>query len=151
MRFFRNANRPVFWMGQGIRLAGAADLIPEFLGRYKVPTVLSWSGADMVDPDHALVFCRFGVYGQRCANTVVEEADAIIAIGTRLSLLQIGYDRKKVKARLAVVDNDAAEANKWAPEVQYVMDAGEFMRKEELPYQAPSDWISQCSRWRSKY
>lgn len=146
MRFLRSAKRPLLWLGHGIRLAGAVDLLPAFLDRFQVPTVLSWSGADMVDSDHPLVFGRPGVYGQRAANKIVEEADAILAIGTRLSLLQIGYDIGKIKARLAVCDIDPVECAKWNPEVQYLSDAKDFILScmQEEEYVAPVEWLDWC-------
>lgn len=149
MIFLRSAKRPLLWLGHGIRLAGAVDLLPQFLERFKVPTVLSWSGSDMLDSRHPLVFGRPGVYGQRAANKIVEEADAILAIGTRLSLLQIGYDTGKIKAKLAVCDIDAVECAKWKPDVQYLSDAKVFIesRMLEEPFEAPRDWRYQCGTW----
>jgi acetolactate synthase-1/2/3 large subunit len=104
----------------------------------------------MVDSSHPLVFGRPGVYGQRTANKIVETADAILAIGTRLSLLQIGYDISKIKAKLAVCDIDPVEASKWKPEEQYLGDAKAFMERWMLeePIQAPIEWLCMCSNWR---
>lgn len=151
MRFLKTFKRPLLWLGHGIRLAGGVDLIPQFLDRFRVPAVLSWSGADMVDSDHPLVFGRPGVYGQRAANRIVEEADGILAIGTRLSLLQIGYDIVKIKAKLAVCDIDEVECGKWKPEVQYLMDAKGFLANNQEGFAASAEWIDQCSRWRDEY
>ena len=154
MRFLKDAKRPLLWLGHGIRLAGAVDLLPAFLDRFQIPTVLSWSGADMLDSNHPLVFGRPGVYGQRCANRIVEEADKIIAIGTRLSLLQIGYDRSKIQAKLGVCDIDAIEASKWNPEEQYLGDAKAFIERwmvEDEGFAAPVDWLNQCEAWRDQY
>jgi len=153
MRFLKGAKRPLLWLGHGIRLAGGVELLPEFLARFQVPTVLSWSGADMVDSTHPMVYGRPGVYGQRCANRIVEEADAILAIGTRLSLLQIGYEISKIKARLAVCDIDPIECAKWKPEVQYLMDAKDFLvsRMTEEQVLAPFDWVCHCDNLREQY
>lgn len=150
MRFLRIAKRPLLWLGHGIRLAGAVDLLPKFLEKCHVPAVFSWSGADMVSSNHPSYFGRPGVYGQRCANKIVEEADHILAIGTRLSLLQIGYDIEKIKAKLAVCDIDATEAAKWKPDVQYLMSAKQLIERsiEESTIQAPSEWVHQCCEWR---
>src|SRR2546423_960861 len=153
MRFLQGAKRPLLWLGHGIRLAGAVDLLPALLDRFQVPVILSWSGADMVSSYHPLVFGRAGVYGQRCANRIVEEADCILAIGTRLSLLQIGYDIQKIKARLAVCDIDARETAKWRPEVEYIMDAKDFILRcmEEEPIQGNYEWLNQCQEWRKDF
>src|SRR4029077_3814377 len=153
MRFLKTASKPVLWLGHGIRLAGAVDLLPALMERFQIPVILSWSGADMISSYHPFNFGRAGVYGQRCANKIIEEADAILAIGTRLSLLQIGYDIRKIKARLAVCDIDPIETAKWHPEIEYLMDAKDFILRcmEEEPIQGNYEWLGQCQEWKFKY
>jgi acetolactate synthase-1/2/3 large subunit len=46
-----------------------------------VPIVSSWMGADLVDNFHPMYYGRLGIYGQRCANKVLYEANEILAIG----------------------------------------------------------------------
>ena len=75
------ASRPVIWLGHGIRLAGAENLLPELLKRVPAAYLVSWAGIDMIESDHPLVFGRAGVYGQRCANFVLQNCDAAIPIG----------------------------------------------------------------------
>jgi acetolactate synthase-1/2/3 large subunit len=156
MKFLNQFKRPVLWLGHGVRLAGAVNLLPDLLNHWQVPTILSWSGADMISSYHPFVFGRAGVYGQRCANRIIEEADGILAIGTRLSLLQIGYDISKIKAKLAVCDIDEVESRKWKPEIQFPMDAKDFILKcmNDEPiraYQGISGWVNQCRAWKSTY
>src|SRR5712672_203798 len=153
MRFLQGAKKPVLWLGHGIRLAGAVDLLPALMDRFQVPVILSWSGADMISSYHTLNLGRAGVYGQRCANKIIEEADAILAIGTRLSLLQIGYDINKIKAKLAVCDIDPVETAKCKPEVEYLMSAKDFILRsmEEEPIQGNYEWLGQCQEWKKDY
>src|SRR5258708_3226501 len=150
MRFLQGAKRPVLWLGHGIRLAGAVDLLPAMMERFQVPVILSWSGADMVSSYYPLVFGRAGVYGQRCANKIVEEADAILAIGKRLSLLQNGSDIGQIKTQLSVCDIDPVECVKWKPEIEYLMSAKDFILKamEEEPIQSNYEWLGQCQAWK---
>ena len=147
------AERPVMWLGHGIRLAGAVDLLPTLLAQLNVPVIVSWSGIDMIDSDFNIVYGRCGVYGQRCANRVVENADVILCIGTRLSLLQIGYDIKKITAKLIVVDIDEVECKKYATEA-IMEDAGDFIRRvigSNLRITAPTAWRQQCDDWREAF
>ena len=130
MKQLRDAQRPLLWLGHGIRLAGAVDLIDPLLDHLGVPAIVSWAGADM--SSHPLIFGRAGVYGGRAANHIVQQADFILAIGTRLSILQTGYDIEKFapKAKVLVVDIDAEEAHKFGGgrfEGQ-TFDAGDYMR-----------------------
>jgi acetolactate synthase-1/2/3 large subunit len=147
----REAKRPVMWLGHGIRLAGSVQLLEAFLEHYSIPTILSWAGADMVE--HPMIFGRAGVYGQRCANKIIAEADVILAIGTRLSLLQTGYDISKIRAKLIVVDIDPQEASKHNPEKTVVGDAGDFILEclAGEPIKSPKEWWNQCCGWHAKY
>ena len=103
----QKSERPVLWLGYGIRLAGGVQCIPELLEKTGIPALVSWAGADMVDSDHPLVYGRAGVYGQRAANFVLQNSDFVLAIGTRLAVPQVGYDLSELArgAQIAVVDN----------------------------------------------
>jgi len=108
----RHAERPVIWLGHGIRLAKAEHKLNSLLNVLNVPALISWAGIDMVDSDHPLLFVRAGVYGQRCANFVLQNCDYLLSIGTRLAIPQIGYDLTELarEAVIDVVDIDATEA-----------------------------------------
>jgi acetolactate synthase-1/2/3 large subunit len=48
-------------------------------------------GADLVDNFHPMYYGRLGIYGQRCANKVLYEANEILAIGTRMCPWMVGH------------------------------------------------------------
>lgn len=152
------AERPVLWLGHGIRLSGAADRVRPFVERLGVPTLVSWAGIDMIDSDHPLVFGRAGVYGQRAANFVLQNADFVIAVGTRLAMPQIGYvhDEFARAAKLAIVDIDHAEIEKLATRVNLpiVADAGDFidaMLGASVECPENEHWLAQCEDYRRTY
>jgi acetolactate synthase-1/2/3 large subunit len=155
----RAAERPVLWLGHGIRLAGGAPLIEPLLAALGAPSLVSWAGIDMVDSAHPLVYGRAGVYGQRCANFVLQNADLVVAIGTRLTLLQAGYEPSEFAraAKTVVVDIDPHELVKLGQRASLPVcaDAAEFMaallelaKGERLDY-AP--WVKACDGYRDKY
>lgn len=152
------AERPVLWLGNGVRLAGAADRVTQFVEQLGVPTLVSWAGIDMIDSDHPLVFGRAGVYGQRAANFVLQNADLVIAVGTRLAMPQIGYvhDEFARAAQIAVVDIDPAEIDKLAGRVavQIVADASDFIAAAmaaSMKWPGHASWIEQCEGYRRTY
>jgi acetolactate synthase-1/2/3 large subunit len=152
------AERPVLWLGNGIRLAGAADRVGAFVERLGVPTLLSWAGIDLIASDHPLVFGRAGTYGQRAANLIVQNADLVIAVGTRLAMPQIGYvlDEFARAAKLVVVDIDSDEATKLGARVSVpvVADAGDFMDgmlAANVPAHGGSAWITRCEGYRRDF
>jgi acetolactate synthase-1/2/3 large subunit len=149
----RQAERPVLWLGNGIRLAGAERLIAPLLEATGAAALVSWAGIDMVDSNHPQVFGRAGVYGQRAANFILQNSDYVLAIGTRLALPQIGYDLNELArlARIDVVDIDAADVVKHARRTRENVrcDARAFIdavlaRLQDAPVAPKSAWLARC-------
>jgi acetolactate synthase-1/2/3 large subunit len=154
----RQAKRPVLWLGNGIRHAGFVPQLADFLARIEVPSLVTWAMIDALDPHHPMNFGRAGVYGQRSANFVLQNADLLITIGTRMPLQQVGYDISELArtAKIVVVDIDEIELAKYAQryDVSICADAGEFMRGliATLGRQAASpEWLASCNDFRSRY
>ncbi len=155
----KTAKRPVFWLGHGIRLAGAVGQISTLLEKLQIPTLVSWAGIDMVDSDHPLVFGRAGTYGQRAANFVLQNSDFVLAIGTRLAIPQIGYDLTELarSAEIACVDIDLLEANKLSSRVKYPVqcDAGIFIKAllevNSGKTVSKKEWLDQCNVYKKRY
>lgn len=155
----RAAERPLLWLGHGIRLAGAVSLIGPLLEKTGAPALVSWAGIDMVDSDHPQVFGRAGTYGQRAANFVLQNCDALVCIGTRLAIPQVGYDLSEFAraATVAVVDVDPAEAAKHGGRVSLpiVADAKAFLSillaKLDAPLEKKQPWLDRCGEYRRLY
>jgi acetolactate synthase I/II/III large subunit len=153
-----SAERPVLWLGNGIRLAGAADGVLQLVESLGIPTLVSWQGCDLLDSNHPLCFGRAGVYGQRAANFVLQNCDALICIGTRLAIPQVGYDLTEFAraARIAMVDIDSQELLKLGGRIEapILSDAGNFIKQllsdTGKSYTRP-DWINQCETYRNEY
>lgn len=154
------AERPLFWLGHGIRLAGAQSLIPALLEKYQVPALVTWAGIDMVDSYHPLVYGRAGTYGQRAANFIVQNCDLLICIGTRMAISQIGYEINELarEADIAVVDIDAHELDKYAARYKYKIhaDAKDFIHSlmslsPSSTGNAHNEWIVKCDYYKSQY
>lgn len=151
------SNRPVIIGGNGIRLSGAKEEFQQLVNRLGIPTLLTWSGIDLLGNDNSNFYGRFGLYGQRCANFVVQNADLVIVFGSRLALPQVGYDFSQFArgAQIVVVDIDSSEASKYP--VNYILaDCKEvvesLLTREDLrQYTLKADWIEYCQELREKY
>jgi acetolactate synthase-1/2/3 large subunit len=155
-----SAQRPVFIFGNGIRLSGAEKLLQNLVDKFQIPFLMAWNGIDMMPSDQRLNFGREGTYGQRCANLLVQNADLIIAVGTRLAIPQIGYDLKEFgrEAKKVVVDVDRSELNKFAHDPSfYLIEAdaalflNEMLNNIIVPGLGFEDWINKCNSWRTKF
>jgi len=155
----RESQRPVLWLGVGIRLAGAASKLPGFLDHIRVPSLVSWSGIDMIDSEHPLVYGRAGVYGNRGANFILQNCDFLLTIGTRLAIPQVGYDITELAraAGITVVDIDPLELAKYQDRYERTVcaDAGKFLAALQSafpdPFSAPPAWIARCDEYRRAY
>ena len=156
------AQRPVIWLGHGIRLSGAENKIEGLINALGTPVLVSWAAIDMVDSSHPLVYGRAGVYGQRCANFVLQNSDYVLAIGTRLAIPQIGYDLSELArdAVIDVVDIDIDEAKKNQIRTRQAIqcDAGLFidnlfdaLKNHKHPISPKSPWIEQCNLYRDEF
>ena len=90
----RNAKRPVFHAGYGIRLSGGYQAFREVAEKLNIPIVTYWNAVDLIEDDNALYCGRAGNMGDRPGNWAIQNADLILAIGTRISIRQVGYNWK---------------------------------------------------------
>ena len=155
------SKRPVFILGNGIRLGGAVAELKKVIEKIHIPFLLTWNGLDLIASNHPLNFGREGVYGQRAANFVVQNADLIIAIGTRLAIPQIGYDLSEFgrDANKIVVDIDRSELEKFSKDSSFTLiesNAKDFLDYIIQYVDAPnpkniSEWVGRCEEWRRKF
>ena len=156
------AERPIFWLGHGIRLSDSVDKIARLLEKYKFPTLVSWAGIDMLNDDHLLNYGRAGVYGNRSGNFVLQNSDLVIAIGNRMAIPMIGYEHDELArdAKIIQVDIDEDELlkTKNIADLSIVSDAGVFIDKiideyENLTFDSNqwSEWVNICNGYRERY
>ena len=102
------AKKPLILGGNGIRLSGSKDKFNKFLNQTKIPTTLTWSGIDLLASDNDNFYGRFGLYGQRASNFIVQNCDLLIVLGSRLALPQTGYDYDQFvrEGKIIIIDID---------------------------------------------
>jgi len=153
------AKRPVILLGNGVRLAGVASGAHRLLD-LGIPVLSSWSGSDIIDSTHENYIGRPGLIGDRAGNFAIQNADLVLAIGTRLSIPQTGHNYKGFapNATLIMVDIDVAEIRKKTLNVKFgiVADAGDFIEIFLDKYFDDSTilwspWMDRCRAWKEKY
>lgn len=154
------AKRPLFIFGQGVRLAGAEAEFRTVIERLKIPLLTSRLGLDLIASDHPLYIGRPGTYGERAANFAVQNADVIVAVGSRLTVSLTGYNVKDFarNGEIILVDIDEKELAK--PDLRVSLpikaDAKVFLRAlasraaQEATVEKP-DWLAVCQNWKARY
>ena len=153
--FFRS-RRPVIIAGQGIRLSKATDQFRGFIETYQIPVVASRLGIDVLSSDHPLFIGRIGNKGDRAGNFAVQNADLVIAMGSRLSVSSTGheYDTFARGAKVAVVDIDPEEHRKGTVRIDLFINADvkTFLSAAELDRNgARAGWAGRCLEWKVRY
>lgn len=157
----KNAKRPVFYAGSGIRTAGAYDAFCRSVRGLGIPVVTCWNSTDLIEDENPLYVGRGGIMGDRPGNFAVQNADLVLAIGNRLSIRQVGYSWKTWarEAYVIMVDVDPAELEKKTLHVELPIcaDAKDFLEAlnreltEDVPLFAGDNWLAKCSEWKRKY
>ena len=129
----KNAKRPVFHAGYGIRLSGGYAAFRSVLEKLNIPVVTYWNAVDLIEDEHPLYCGRAGNMGDRPGNFAIQNADLILAVGTRISIRQVGYNWKTWArtAEVIMVDVDANEMKKPTLHVDMPIwaDAKDFLGK----------------------
>ncbi|MBL3206295.1 3D-(3,5/4)-trihydroxycyclohexane-1,2-dione acylhydrolase (decyclizing), partial [Klebsiella pneumoniae] len=62
----------------------ATQELSAFAEKHGIPVVVTQAGKSSIDERHPLAMGSVGVTGTSAANALTEEADAVLAVGTRL-------------------------------------------------------------------
>ncbi len=160
IELINQSKRPVLIIGHGVRLSHAVEEMRELYNALGIPVLTTWNGVDLIEENHPLYFGRPGAVGQRAANFIQQSADLVITIGTRLNLLNTGYnfDSFLNRAKHVMVDIDENEMNKKSvhPYLKVVCDAKSFIcsmlaRINQIKRRAFPEWIGRCTYLQNKY
>lgn len=156
----KNAERPVVYAGNGIRLSGGVYLLRQMVHEIGIPVVTCWNSIDTIASDDRYYCGRGGNMGDRPGNFAVQNSDLLICIGSRLNIYQVGFD-VNLWARNAFVvvdDIDADELRKpiMRADLPVCADACDFMNAlleayRESPCDEKTAWVDQCCSWKQKY
>lgn len=80
----RNAHRPVIIAGGGVLYSEATEDLLAFAHAHDVPVLETQAGKSSMPHDDPLAMGSVGVTGTSVSNRLAEEADVILAVGTRL-------------------------------------------------------------------
>lgn len=154
------AERPLLFVGNGVRLARATREFAELVRWLGIPVAATWCAADLVASDDPLYVGRPGGIAERGSNFALQNCDFLLALGVRLDFAITGYAPQKLArgACKAAVDIDPAELAKLAPHIDIPVcaDAGDFLRAfaghaDAIKPRDRSAWIARCRDWRARY
>lgn len=80
----RRARKPIIIAGGGVLYSLATDTLRSFAEKHQIPVAETQAGKSSLPWDHPLNLGSIGVTGSSAANAIAQDADLIIAVGTRL-------------------------------------------------------------------
>ena len=159
----KNAKRPVFHAGYGIRLSGGYAVFRSVLEKLNIPVVTYWNAVDLIEDEHPLYCGRAGNMGDRPGNFAIQNSDLILAVGTRISIRQVGYNWKTWAraAEVIMVDIDQGELKKptlhvdmpiWADAKNFLETLDKVIDEaDDKPVFNKPDWLATCRAWKHNY
>lgn len=155
----QTAKRPVFLAGHGIRIAGGSQAFLDVIKKLGLPVVTSFNGCDLIAGEHAQYIGRVGTIGDRAGNFALQNADLLLAVGTRNNIRQVSYNWENFAraAKKVIVDIDPAELAKPTirPDLPICSDAKIFLEtlaghlKSGLPDWG--EWTVWCQQRKLRY
>ena len=165
VELIRDASRPVFIFGNGIRLANAGKRALEVAAQLGIPIAPTWAVMDLLDFRNDLMTGTFGTHGTRHGNFAVQNADLIISLGARLDSRATGSPPSSFAraAKKVVVDIDGPELDKFSRldlsiDLLVKRDVSEFLDALHSEIVMPDfaspdfhEWSEQIRYWKLRY
>lgn len=130
MIFNEKYKKPILLVGNGVRTAGAVQMVHEFVRKTNIPLLTTMNGVDLAPEEFHIGF--IGTHGNRIANMMLNHCDLIVSIGARLSIRQVGRYTANFapQADLVRADIDEYELSRNIKENErkFHTDARDFMR-----------------------
>jgi 3D-(3,5/4)-trihydroxycyclohexane-1,2-dione acylhydrolase (decyclizing) len=149
------AKKPLIVAGGGVLYAQASSELRKFADAAGIPVCETQGGKSSLPDDHPLNMGAVGVTGTSAANRLAEEADLVLAVGTRLQDFTTGSwalfkNEGKTIIGLNVQGFDAGKHRA----LPLVADAREGLAElmAALPsYKAPASWTANARKGKAEW
>jgi 3D-(3,5/4)-trihydroxycyclohexane-1,2-dione acylhydrolase (decyclizing) len=142
------AKNPVIIAGGGVLYSEASQALRSFAERHGVPVLETQAGKSSLPHDHPLNMGSVGVTGTSAANTLAEQADAVLAIGTRLQDFTTGswalFKNDDLKIIGLNVQPFDAHKHRALPLVADARAGLEALNQALTGWQADPDWTARA-------
>lgn len=151
-RLLQKAKRPLLIVGGGVKSSRAESGVIAFAEKFQLPALVAFRRHDAFPHDHPLFVGHLGLGASKHIDDMVEEADTIVALGTRLSEVTTkDYTLFKDHHSLIHVDIDEATLGKvYSPDIGIVADLSEAIELL-LPLEIIPSWQEWASEKRAAY
>lgn len=147
----KQSQKPVILAGNGIKLANAMESFYAFIDYMKIPVLTTWKTIDFLGEEDALYVGHPGSMGDRGANLILQDADLLISVGSRIdtSLTAFNEPHFGKNAQKVVVDIDTNELKRMKLDqvrIKLACDAQKFI-SALLEACKGQEWSMQKAQW----
>ncbi|WP_417806680.1 3D-(3,5/4)-trihydroxycyclohexane-1,2-dione acylhydrolase (decyclizing) [Thioclava sp.] len=142
----KSAKRPMIIAGGGVQYSRAVAALTSFAETHQIPVVETIAGRANLIATHPLNIGPIGVTGSDSANAIAEQADVILAIGTRLQDFTTGSWTAFAQDATIIAINAARHDAMKHMSLPVVGDARVSLTAltQALNYTAPAEWVSRA-------
>ena len=145
------SQRPVAYIGGGVKISEAEAEVLEFLKKANIPAVHTIMAAGVLRYDEPNNIGLVGMHGNYVSNKAIDGADLVIAIGTRFSdRVALKPDHFAPKAKIIHIDIDKSEIKKNVNvDFSVISDVKAALEKITplVKYSERSEWFEKIAKW----
>jgi 3D-(3,5/4)-trihydroxycyclohexane-1,2-dione acylhydrolase (decyclizing) len=151
----KKAKKPLIVAGGGVLYSQASSALAKFVEATGIPVCETQGGKSSLPDDHPLNMGAVGVTGTSASNRLAEEADVVLAVGTRLQDFTTGsWALFKNEGKTVVGLNvQAFDAGKHRART-LVADAREGLKELAAAvegWKAPSSWAANARKGKAEW
>ena len=143
----KTAQRPLIVSGGGVRYSGAGEALGAFATKHGIPMAETIAGKGAVIHNHDAYVGPLGIEGTDAAKVLAEDADVVVAVGTRLQDFTTGSwttfarDAQFININAARFD---ARKHRALPVVGDALEAINEIAADLSDWVAPSGWMDKA-------
>lgn len=147
-----SAKRPIIYFGGGVILARAQNQLSEIMVKGDIPATWTLMAKGTLADEDPLNLGLIGMHGCYASNKAIDNADVVLAIGTRFSdRVALNPSKFAKKATIIQIDIDASEVDKNVQvDMSIVGDAGVVLSKllQAMSKSRHEEWRAEIQEWK---
>ena len=147
------AKKPVVMFGGGVVSSNASELALELVEKANIPSCHTLMSAGVIGYNNPLNLGLLGMHGGYVTNKAVDDADVLVAIGTRFSdRVALDTNDFAKKATIIQIDIDLSEINKNVAVDHYVIGDVKTVLQNLLPLIKKGDraeWLKTLDEYKA--
>ena len=147
------AKRPIVYFGGGVRSAVGCQPLRDLLTKADIPATYTLMAAGVLSYGEEHNLGLLGMHGCYTANKAIDEADLVIAVGTRFSdRVALNPDAFAKRAKIIQIDIDPSELGKNVDIDLSLTGDASYVLQAILPHVKEAkhaDWMDQIHAWQA--